>query len=75
LDEPHSSLSLISAFGEYLVKQGMVSKDFGRLLNRGHEIRQIADYNGESVEPADAKEMVKQAAQFIETQQTLFNFK
>lgn len=56
---------LIGAFGNYLVKNGPVSKDMGRLLNRAHEVRQIADYKGDSVEPADAKEMVAQAATFI----------
>lgn len=56
---------LIGAFGNYLVKNGQVSKDMGRLLNRAHEIRQIADYKGDSVEPADAQEMVEQAETFV----------
>ena len=56
---------LIGAFGNYLVKNGPVSKDMGRLLNRAHEIRQVADYHGESVEPADAQEMVRQAETFV----------
>ena len=56
---------LIGAFGNYLVKNGPVSKDMGRLLNRAHEIRQVADYNGESVEPSDALGMVEQAETFV----------
>lgn len=56
---------LIGAFGNYLVKNGAVSKDMGRLLNRAHEVRQIADYKGDSVEPADAKDMVEQAETFV----------
>jgi len=56
---------LIGAFGNYLVKNGPVSKDLGRLLNRAHEIRQAADYNGDSVELTDAQEMVEQAETFI----------
>lgn len=56
---------LIGAFGNYLIKSGQVSKDMGRLLNRAHEIRQIADYKGDSVEPADAQEMVEQAETFV----------
>ncbi|MCL1860901.1 MAG: HEPN domain-containing protein [Proteobacteria bacterium] len=63
---------LIGAFGNYLVKNGPVSKDMGRLLNRAHEIRQIADYNGESVELADAQEMVEQAGAFIAAMQAEF---
>lgn len=56
---------LIGAFGNYLVKNGPVSKNVGRLLNRAHEIRLIADYNGDSVESADAREMVEQAETFV----------
>ncbi|MBW8067356.1 MAG: HEPN domain-containing protein [Ferrovum sp.] len=56
---------LIGAFGKYLVKNGPVSKEVGRLLNRAHEIRLIADYNGDSVEPEDAREMVEQSEIFI----------
>lgn len=56
---------LIGAFGNFLVKNGPVPKDMGRLLNRAHEIRQAADYNGDSVEAADAKEMVEQAETFV----------
>ncbi len=56
---------LIGAFGNYLVKNGPVSKEVGRLLNRAHEIRLVADYRGDSVEPADAKEMVEQAKTFV----------
>lgn len=56
---------LIGAFGNFLVKNGPVSKEVGRLLNRAHEIRLVADYNGDSVESADAAELVEQAATFI----------
>lgn len=63
---------LIGAFGKYLVKNGPVSKDMGRLLNRAHEIRQVADYNGESVEPADAREMVEQAEAFVSAMRAEF---
>lgn len=34
-------------------------------MNRAHEIRLVADYNGDSVEPADALEMVEQAEIFV----------
>lgn len=56
---------LIGAFGKFLVKSGAVSKDMGRLLNRAHEIRQLADYDEDSVELADARELVEQAATFV----------
>ncbi len=56
---------LIGAFGSHLVKNGFVSKDMGRLLNRAHEIRQIADYTGDCVETTDAHELVVQAKTFV----------
>lgn len=56
---------LIGAFGGYLVKNGPIPKDVGRLLNRAHEIRLIADYNGDSVHPHDALEIVDQSELFI----------
>lgn len=56
---------LIGAFGNFLVKKGPVSKEVGRLLNRAHEIRLVADYSGDSIEPSDAQEMVEQAETFV----------
>ncbi|MEO8409318.1 MAG: HEPN domain-containing protein [Propionivibrio sp.] len=56
---------LVSAFSNHLVKNGPVSRDMGRLLNRAQEIRQIADYKGDSVESSDALEMVEQAETFV----------
>ena len=64
---------LIGAFSNHLVKNGPVSKEVGRLLNRAHEIRLVADYNGESVEPADAREMVGQAETFVAAMRQHFN--
>ncbi len=63
LGRTHSGL--IGAFGNFLVKNGPISKEVGRLLNRAHEIRLVADYKGDSVEPADAQEMVEQAEIFV----------
>lgn len=63
---------LIRAFGSFLVKNGPVSKEVGRLLNRAHEVRLVADYNGESVEPADAQEMVEQAETFVAAMRVQF---
>lgn len=63
---------LISAFGGHLVKNGPVSKDMGRLLNRAEEIRLVADYNGDSVELTDAREMVEQAETFVAAMRTEF---
>jgi uncharacterized protein (UPF0332 family) len=56
---------LISAFGNYLIKNGPVSKEMGRLLNRAEELRLVADYTGDAVELSDAREMVEQAETFV----------
>lgn len=56
---------LINAFSEYLIKNGPVSKELGRLLKCAEEIRLIADYKGDSVELSDTQEMVAQAETFV----------
>lgn len=63
---------LIAAFGLHLVKSGPVPREIGRLLKRAEEIRLVADYRGDSVELSDAREMVEQAAQFVEAMRTTF---
>lgn len=57
---------LITAFSQHLVKNGPIPKEIGRLLKRAEEIRLVADYKGDSVELADAREMVEQAERFVE---------
>ena len=63
---------LIAAFGLHLVKNGPVSNELGRALNRAEEIRLVADYKGESVEPRDAREMVEQAEMFMRAMRATF---
>lgn len=63
---------LINTFSAYLVKNGRVNKELGRQLKRAEEIRLVADYNGESVEQADAAELVRQAEVFVSEMQRLF---
>ncbi|MDR2154417.1 MAG: HEPN domain-containing protein [Burkholderiaceae bacterium] len=65
LDIGRTHSGLIGAFGNHLVKNGPVPKEVGRCLNRAHEIRLLADYTGNSVELADIKEMLEQAASFV----------
>lgn len=69
IGKTHSGL--IAAFGLHLVKDGPISKEMGRLLKRAEEIRLVSDYQGESVEPEDAWEMLRQAEVFIEAMQPL----
>ncbi len=63
---------LISAFSLHLVKDGPVSPDLGKTLNRALEIRLVADYKGESVELSDAREMIEQAEAFVEAMRATF---
>lgn len=63
---------LITAFGNYLVKNGPISKEVGRLLSRAMRIRLIADYTGDPVEVEDARKLVEQAKIFIATLQAEF---
>jgi len=55
----------IAAFGQELVRSGRVPVDMGRLLNRAHEVRLVADYRGEAVTAGDAAEVVGQAERFV----------
>lgn len=70
IGKTHSGL--ISAFGQHLVKNGPISKEMGRLMKRAEEIRLVADYKGDSVELADAREMVEQAEMFVEAMRAEF---
>lgn len=70
IGKTHSGV--LNAFSLHLVKTALVPRDIGRLLKRAEEIRIVADYNGESVELEDAREMVSQAEMFIATLAELF---
>ena len=70
IGKTHSGL--ISAFGLHLVKPGRVPLECGRSLNRGEEIRLIADYKGDSVDSESASEMIVRARTFVETIRELF---
>ena len=63
---------LIAACGLQLVKNSPITKELGRFLKRAEEIRLVADYKGDSVELEDAREMVGQAAIFVDAMRTEF---
>jgi uncharacterized protein (UPF0332 family) len=56
---------LIAAFSLHLVKPGRVPLELGRSLNRVEEIRLIADYKGDAVDPEQAAWAVDQASAFV----------
>jgi len=63
---------LISAFSLHLVKTGRVPVELGRGINKAEEIRLVADYKGDPVDPEQAAWAVQQAAEFVEVMQREF---
>ena len=69
---PRTHSGLITAFSLQLVKTGRVPVELGRALNRAAEIRLIADYKDEPVDPEQAAWVVEQARVFVEAMQAAF---
>ena len=69
---PRTHSGLITAFSLQLVKTGRVPVELGRALNRAAEIRLIADYKDEPVDPERAAGVVEQASVFVEAMQAAF---
>ena len=65
LNKIRTHSGLIGAFGNYLVENGPVPKEMGRLLNQTKDVRLVADYDGVFVEPEDARTIVEQAEYFV----------
>lgn len=63
---------LISAFSQHLVKTGLVSVDLGKALNKAEELRLIADYKGDAIEPEQASWAVENAKAFVTAMQSRF---
>ncbi len=63
---------LITAFSLNLVKTKRVPIELGKALNRAEELRLIADYKGDSVEPEDAARSVLEAQEFVRSMRSLF---
>lgn len=57
-----------SIFGKEIVEKGMVPKDFGRIINKTHALRQKSDYDARSdFEFKDVEKVVKEADYFVST--------
>lgn len=57
--------SLVAAFGKHLVLTGLLPSDLGKALNKAENVRILADYTGEDIEPEKAAEIVEQAVLFV----------
>jgi uncharacterized protein (UPF0332 family) len=56
---------LISAFSLHLVKTNKVPVEYGKALNKVEELRMIADYKGDPIEPDRAAWAVDQSKLFV----------
>ncbi|MHB8454010.1 MAG: HEPN domain-containing protein [Acidiferrobacterales bacterium] len=64
---------LISAFSMHLVKTGRVPVELGKALNKVEDLRLVADYKGDPVEPEKAAWAVQQAEIFVHAMQSTFS--
>lgn len=60
-----SHSGLISAFGQHVVKLGVIPVEHGRALRAVFQLRAKADYSGDGVSVEDAQRSIDQAAAFI----------
>lgn len=63
---------LISAFSLHLVKTNKVPVEYGRALNKVEDLRMIADYKGDPIEPDRAAWAVDQSKLFVKTMCAIF---
>jgi len=65
--ERHSHQGVISAFGQYLVKPGLISDEFHRYFRESFDIRQESDYEPvASVSKEQAHKIISRAEEFVE---------
>ena len=72
LNNVRTHKGLISAFGEHLVKNGLVSKELNRFFIDALEVRLEADYDDDHVGFEDVKDIVEQAEIFVSTMRKQF---
>lgn len=63
--ETRTHSGLITAFGRYLIKTGLLAPELGRAFNQVERIRLLADYTGEPIDLEKAVWVVEQAAIFV----------
>ncbi len=67
-----SHSGLISAFSLHLVKTERVPVEYGRIFNRMEDLRLIADYKGDPIEPEQANWAVDQTQAFVQAMRNAF---
>jgi uncharacterized protein (UPF0332 family) len=64
--ERHSHQGVISAFGQYLVKPGLISDEFHRHFRESFDIRQESDYEPiAAVSKEQAQKIISRAIEFV----------
>ena len=58
---------LIGVFNKQFVKDGPISKDFGRFFTQAYTTRLTADYDGESVNHEEAEKLLDKVEAFVAT--------
>lgn len=71
-DVARTHSGLISAFSLHLVKAELVPVEYGRTFNKVEDLRLIADYKGDPIEPEKATWAVDQAQEFVQAMRTIF---
>jgi uncharacterized protein (UPF0332 family) len=64
-EQARTHSGLISAFGQYVVKAGLLPAKLGKSLNRADEVRLLADDSGGPIDIQQAAELVRAAAEFM----------
>lgn len=68
--------AVISAFGQYFVKTGLVPEEFHKFLIKGQDKRITSDYSiSDSISSSDALEIIEQAEKFYQYTEEYFNLK
>jgi uncharacterized protein (UPF0332 family) len=58
--------TVIGRFARYMVKERGLDAELGRAFSLAFDLRIIADYHQESVDPADAREVIQGMETFLE---------
>ena len=56
---------VIAMFHQYFVKEGLIGKEYGKMLSKGYKLREMADYKIFKITKEDAEEGLKRAEDFL----------
>jgi uncharacterized protein (UPF0332 family) len=70
---PRTHNGVIEAFRSHAVQSGQIDPQLATQLSRTESLRIKADYTGSEIELSEAKEVVRNAEQFVQTVERVFN--